>query len=287
MKISQLMKEKNTTLSFEVFPPKTSERYETVRAAVMEVGALKPDFFSVTYGAGGGTSLFTARLAAEVKAAYAIPALAHLSCVTSTKELVGTQIEKIKELGIDNILALRGDLIEGMDTTHLDYHYASELVEEIKRQGDFCVGGACYPEGHPEAKNLSEDIAHMKEKTEAGCDFLTTQMFFENHLYYAYVNLCEQAGITVPIVAGIMPITNENQVERSLKLSKAYVPKKFQQIVEKYTGNPDDFYKAGLDYAIRQVIDLYENGVKNVHIYTMNKAAVAKSILEAVASYRS
>lgn len=287
MKISQLMKEKNRTLSFEVFPPKTSERYEAVRAAVMEVGALKPDFFSVTYGAGGGTSLFTARLAAEVKAAYDIPALAHLSCVTSTKELVGTQIKKIKELGIDNILALRGDLVEGMDTTNLDYHYASELVEEIKRQGDFCVGGACYPEGHPEAASLAGDISHMKEKVDAGCEFLTTQMFFENHLYYAYVNLCEQAGIKVPIVAGIMPITNENQVERSLKLSKAYVPKEFQQMIDKYTGKPDDFYKAGLDYAIRQVIDLYENGVKNVHIYTMNKADVAKGIMDAVTSYRS
>lgn len=282
MKISDMMKQQERTLSLEVFPPKTTERYESVQKSVMEIAALKPDFISVTYGAGGGTSMFTAKLAKEVKDAYGVTAMAHLSCISSSKELVKEQLSEIRNLGISNILALRGDIPEGFSTEELDYHYASELVKEIKEFDDFCVGGACYPEGHPEAGSLTEDIEHLKYKVEAGCEFLTTQMFFDNSVYYKYLEMVENAGITVPIVAGIMPITNENQVERTLKLSGAFLPKKFIHLLESYSGNAEDFYKAGLDYAVNQVRDLYGHGVKNVHIYTMNKPQVAKTMQQAV-----
>ena len=282
MKISDMMKQKERTLSLEVFPPKTTERYESVRKSVMEIAALKPDFMSVTYGAGGGTSLYTAKLAREVKDAYDVTAMAHLSCISSSKEMVKEQLGQIRDLGLSNILALRGDIPEGFSTENLDYHYASELVREIKEFDDFCVGGACYPEGHPEAGSLTEDIEHLKYKVEAGCEFLTTQMFFDNSLFYKYLEMVENAGIRIPIVAGIMPITNENQVERTLKLSGAFLPKKFIHLLESYSGNAGDFYKAGLDYAVNQARDLYEHGVKNVHIYTMNKPEVAKTMQQAV-----
>lgn len=282
MKISEIIKQQQRTLSLEVFPPKTTERYESVHQSVMEIAALKPDFMSVTYGAGGGTSMFTAKLAREVKDAYGVTAMAHLSCISSSKELVKEQLSTIRELGLSNILALRGDIPEGFSMEELDYHHANELVKEIKEFDDFCVGGACYPEGHPEAGSLTDDIEHLKYKVEAGCEFLTTQMFFDNSLFYKYLEMTANAGITIPIIAGIMPITNENQVERTLKLSGAYLPKKFIHLLESYSGNTEDFYKAGLEYAVNQVRDLYEHGVKNVHIYTMNKLEVARTMQQAV-----
>lgn len=282
MKISDMMKKKERTLSLEVFPPKTTERYESVRKSVMEIATLKPDFMSVTYGAGGGTSMYTAKLAREVKDTYDVTAMAHLSCISSSKEMVKEQLGEIRDLGLSNILALRGDIPEGFSTENLDYHYANELVREIKEFDDFCVGGACYPEGHPESGSLAEDIEHLKYKVEAGCEFLTSQMFFDNSLFYKYLEMVGNAGIRIPIVAGIMPITNENQVERTLKLSGAFLPKKFIHLLESYSGNAGDFYKAGLDYAVNQVRDLYEHGVKNVHIYTMNKPEVAKTMQQAV-----
>lgn len=282
MKISDIIKQQERTLSLEVFPPKTTERYESVQKSVMEIAALKPDFMSVTYGAGGGTSMFTAKLAKEVKDVYGVTVMAHLSCISSSKEMVKEQLNSIKALGLSNILALRGDIPEGFSTEELDYHYANELVKEIKQFDDFCVGGACYPEGHPESGSLTEDIEHLKYKIEAGCEFLTTQMFFDNSLFYKYLEMIGNAGITIPIIAGIMPITNENQVERTLKLSGAFLPKQFIHLLESYSGNAGDFYKAGLDYAVKQVRDLYEHGVKNVHIYTMNKLEVARTIQQAV-----
>ncbi len=282
MRISDILKSNENTLSFEVFPPKTTKNYETVKNSVMEVARLKPDFISVTYGAGGGTSMYTAKLAKEVQENYDVVSMAHLSCVTSTRDMVREQVRSIKSLGIENILALRGDLVDGMDISHLDYHYAKDLVKEIMSIADFCIGGACYPEGHPECGSLSEDIEHIKEKVEAGCEFLTTQMFFKNDLYYSYVEKLNKVGVNVPILAGIMPMTNYKQVERSKELSNAYFPDEFLEWVEKYKTDNESFYKAGVDYAITQIRDLREHGVKNLHIYTMNKANVAKEIMEAL-----
>lgn len=282
MRIGELLKEQKKTLSFEVFPPKTTESYESVRTSVMEIAALKPDFMSITYGAGGGTSLYTAQLAKEVMENYGVTAMAHLSCVTSTKDMVKGQLRQIMGMGIENILALRGDLVEGMDISHLDYHYASDLIREIHTYYDFCIGGACYPEGHPESETIEQDIACMKYKVEAGCEFLTTQMFFDNDLYYRYVERLREVGITVPVVAGIMPITSRKQVERARDLSGSYFPKAFTDMVEKYQDDADSFYQAGIDYAISQVQNLREHNVLPIHIYTMNKPSVAQVIQEAV-----
>lgn len=279
MKISELLSRDEATLSMEVFPPKTTANIESVEKAVKSIAELNPSWMSVTYGAGGGTSEHTSRIAANIKAT-GVPALAHLSCISSTKEGVQRELTKLQSLGVDNILALRGDRVEGVDPASLEYSYASELVSEIKAFGDFCVGGACYPEGHPEAPNWKEDIKNLKKKVDAGCDFLTTQMFFDNELYYSFLYRCREAGINVPIVAGIMPITTEAQVARSIKLSQAFMPTKFRSLVDKFGSNPVAMKQAGIIYATNQIIDLLSNGVKNIHIYTMNKPDVSLAIQE-------
>lgn len=277
MKISELLGSENATLSMEVFPPKTSANIESVERAVNAISELNPSWMSVTYGAGGGTSAHTARIASGIKAT-GVPALAHLSCISSTKEGVKAELAKLKELGVENILALRGDKPEGLDESQLEYHYASELVSEIKAFGDFCIGGACYPEGHPEAANWKTDILNLKKKVDAGCDFLTTQMFFDNETYYSFLYRCREAGINVPIVAGIMPITTEAQVSRAIKLSQAFMPTKFRSLVDKFGSNPAAMKQAGIIYATNQIIDLLSNGVKNIHIYTMNKPDISAAI---------
>ncbi len=211
MKISDILRQEKVTLSFEVFPPKTDNGYKSVAHATQEIAALRPDFMSVTYGAGGGTSEHTVNIAFDLQKKYGVNVLAHLSCVSSTKEHVAKMLSTFKEKGIENVLALRGDIPEGGATAD-DYRYAAELVYDIKKQGDFCIGGACYPEGHPEAANKKEDILHLKEKVDAGCEFLTTQMFFDNSILYNFLYRIREAGITVPVIAGIMPVTNVKQI---------------------------------------------------------------------------
>lgn len=277
MKVSQLLNQDKVTLSFEVFPPKTSSSYESVAHATQEIAALRPDFMSVTYGAGGGTSEHTVNIAADLKKKYDVTVLTHLTCVSSTREHVAAMVKKYKDAGIENILALRGDIPEG-GAPHSDYHYAAELVRDIKSQGDFCVGGACYPEGHVEAANKTEDILHLKEKVDAGCEFLTTQMFFDNNLLYNFLYKIREAGITVPVVAGIMPITNANQIDRALKLSGSHVPQRFKALVDKFGSDPAAMKQAGIAYATDQIIDLFANNVTNVHVYSMNKPDVARKI---------
>lgn len=277
MKISELLKQDKVTLSFEVFPPKTSSSYESVARATQEIAALRPDFMSVTYGAGGGTSEHTVNIAADLKKKYDVTVLTHLTCVSSTREHVAKMLQKYKENGIENILALRGDIPEG-GAPHSDYHYAAELVRDIKSQGDFCIGGACYPEIHPESSNQKKDIKHLKEKVDAGCEFLTTQMFFDNNLLYNFLYKIREAGITVPIVAGIMPITNAKQVDRAIKLSGSFMPQRFKSLVDKFGSDPLAMKQAGIAYATDQIIDLYANGVENVHVYSMNKPDVAQKI---------
>ncbi len=280
MKVIDILKEDKLSLSFEVFPPKTSTNFENVRRATEEIAALRPAFMSVTYGAGGGTSAYTREIAQEMERC-GVPTLAHLTCVSSDRAVVHQRIEELKEAGIENIMALRGDLTEemaGQDRSTWDYRYAVDLVREIRRSGDFCIGGACYPEVHPESTHQKEDIVHLKEKVDAGVDFLTTQMFFDNHLLYNFLYKIREAGITVPVVAGIMPITNAKQVERAIKLSGSHMPQRFKSLVDKFGADPAAMKQAGIAYATDQIIDLFANNVTNVHVYTMNKPDVARQI---------
>ncbi len=281
MKITEIFNQNKYSLSFEVFPPKTSDAYDTVKTATEEIAKLKPSFMSVTYGAGGGTSKYTLDIARNLKAELGVPSLAHLTCVSSTRERVAARIEEMKAAGVQNIMALRGDIpadMQNADRSNWHYRHAVELVREIKGAGDFCVGGACYPEVHPESENQREDIRYLKEKVAAGCDFLTTQMFFDNNLLYNFLYKIREAGITVPIVAGIMPITNAKQVERAIKLSGSFMPQRFKTIVDKFGHDVAAMKQAGIAYATDQIIDLFANGITNVHIYTMNKPDVAKAI---------
>ena len=282
MKIIDLLNTEKLSLSFEVFPPKTETSFESVKNATEEIAKLNPAFMSVTYGAGGGTSKYTLEIAKNIKKMYNVPTLAHLTCVSSTKETVRERIVDIKNAGIENVMALRGDIpaeLENTDRSNWDYNYATDLIKELKSiNPDFCIGGACYPEIHPESTNQKEDIKRLKEKIDAGCDFLTTQMFFDNNLLYNFLYKIREAGITVPVVPGIMPITNAKQVERAIKLSGSFMPQRFKSLVDKFGSDPDAMKQAGIAYATDQIIDLYANGLTNIHVYSMNKPDVAKKI---------
>ena len=282
MKLSELLNNDKLSLSFEVFPPKTDTAFDSVKHATEEIAKLSPSFVSVTYGAGGGTSKYTLDIAKNINEQYGVPTLAHLTCVSSSKETVRDKIREIKEAGIQNIMALRGDLtpeLENSDRSKWAYHHAVELVRDIKEtDSDFCIGGACYPEIHPESENQKEDIKHLKEKVDAGCSFLTTQMFFDNNLLYNFLYKIREAGITVPVIPGIMPITNANQVERAIKLSGSFMPQRFKSLVDKFGHSPEAMKQAGIAYATDQIIDLFANGITNVHVYSMNKPDVAGKI---------
>ncbi|MBR2335085.1 MAG: methylenetetrahydrofolate reductase [Clostridia bacterium] len=282
MKLTKIFESERPHLSFEVFPPKTTTAFESVKHATEEIAKLSPSFMSVTYGAGGGTSQYTLDIAKHINEEYGVPTLAHLTCVSSTKETVKDMINKIISAGIENVMALRGDIPADKlneDRSKWTYHHAIDLVRELRNCGaDFCIGGACYPEIHPESATQSEDIKYLKEKVDAGCDFLTTQMFFDNNLLYNFLYKIREAGITVPIIPGIMPITNGNQIERALKLSGSFIPQRFKSLVDKFGSDPEAMKQAGIAYATDQIIDLYANGITNVHVYSMNKPDVAEKI---------
>lgn len=283
MKVLDLLKKDGFSISFEVFPPKNDTLFAKVEKATEEIAALKPSFVSVTYGAGGGTSQYTLDIAKNIKEKYGVPTLAHLTCVSSGKDTVKAQIENIKNAGIENVMALRGDLtpvLMNADRSALDYNHAVQLVRELKNSGfDFCIGGACYPEVHPESENSSTDIAYLKEKVDAGCDFLTTQMFFDNALFYSFLYRIREAGITCPIVPGIMPITSAKQVKRSIELSGSFMPQRFLSLVDRFVTNDSAMKQAGIIYATDQIIDLFANGIKHIHVYSMNNPDVASKIL--------
>lgn len=279
MKIIDIITQNKPSLSFEVFPPKTSSAFESIKETSEKIAELKPSYMSVTYGAGGGTSEYTISIAQNLQKNYDVTALAHLTCVNSTRDEVHSRLTSLKESGIENILALRGDIVSGNENREKwDYHHANELVEEIKQFGDFCIGGACYPDGHPESSHQKEDILNLKKKVDAGCDFLTTQMFFDNNVLYNYMYKIREAGITVPIVAGIMPVINAKQIVRSCELSGTYLPQRFKTIVDRYSDNPEAMKQAGIAYATEQIIDLFANGINAVHVYSMNRVDVAKAI---------
>ena len=284
MKISSLLQQKKVTLSFEVFPPKKQDDFDSVRQSAAELVSLHPDFMSITYGAGGSTQLNTAEIASAIQG-QETTALAHLTCVRATKEQLEQTIADLKKRGIENVLALRGDLpkdaAEGENLFPSGMSHASDLVPRLKQAG-FCVGGACYPEGHPESKNRDADIENLKHKVDAGVDFLTTQMFFDNDMLYSFLYRLQSAGIHVPVMAGIMPITNANQVSRMVDLSNAYIPRKLLSLCDKFRGSREAMWQAGIAYATDQIIDLISNGVRGIHIYTMNKPKVAQAILRNV-----
>lgn len=280
MKLTKILNSGKLSLSFEVFPPKNDTLVESVLATTEKIASLRPAFVSVTYGAGGGTSKYTLNIAKNIKERFGVPTLAHLTCVSSTKETVHGMINHIKEAGIENVMALRGDIPKDTSEHLTDYRHAVELVRELRESGnDFCIGGACYPEVHPESANSVEDIKYLKEKVDAGVDFLTTQMFFDNSLFYSFMYRIREAGITVPVIPGIMPITNSKQIERAKQLSGSFMPVRFMQLVDKFGSNPLAMKQAGIAYATDQIIDLYANGIKNIHVYTMNNFDVAQKIL--------
>ena len=284
MKLSKLLSGEGLSLSFEVFPPKTDSNFEGVKHATEEIASLGPAFMSVTYGAGGGTSRYTLDIAKNIKERYSVPTLAHRTCVSSTKETVKAQIAEMREAGIENVMALRGDLTPELaagDRSGWAYRHAIDLVRELRECGeDFCIGGACYPEVHPESRDQKEDIRYLGEKVDAGCDFLTTQMFFDNNLLYNFLYKIREAGITVPVIPGIMPITNASQIKRAIELSGSFMPRRFASLVDKFGSDPAAMTQAGIAYATDQIIDLFANGIKNVHVYSMNKPEVAKRILD-------
>lgn len=285
MKLSQILAAGKPALSFEVFPPKTSAGFRSVERAVRQIAALKPSYMSVTYGAGGGTSAYTISIAQEIRKNLGVESLAHLTCVCSTRETIRQQLAALSQAGIENILALRGDIPQGMDLSQPPYYrYAAQLIADIRASGNFCIGGACYPEGHPESGNQRRDIDFLKAKVEAGCEFLTTQMFFDNNILYNFLYKIRDAGIRVPVIAGIMPVTNGAQVARICQLSGMLLPPRFKQIVDRFGDDPAAMAQAGVAYATEQIIDLYANGVNHVHVYSMNKPQVAQQIHQNLSS---
>ena len=280
MKIIDRMLEDRVNISFEVFPPKTDDTFDKVLEATDEIAKLKPSFISVTYGAGGGTSKNTVKIASHIKNDLNVNSIAHLTCVSSTKDEVHRVVEDIKANGIQNILALRGDIPkDAAFPMPGHYKYACELIEDIKTQGDFCIGAACYPEGHVETEHKADDIAHLKQKVDSGVDFLTSQMFFDNSIFYNFLYRIREKGITVPVLPGIMPVTNGKQMARICKLSGTVLPQRFHAIVDRFGDDPKAMQQAGIAYATDQVIDLIANGVNNIHIYSMNKPEVAAAIM--------
>lgn len=278
MKISKIINSENVSVSVELFPPKEWTKIEETKAIVNEMAKSKPSFMSVTYGAGGGTSEHTVTLAKEIEALN-IPALAHLTCVSSSKEKIHQVIEDLKANNIENILALRGDLPLDDSILSSDFSHAYQLIDEIKKHGDFCIGGACYPEGHPESQSMEKDIEALKCKVDCGCDFLTSQMFFDNNIFYAFRYRMLKKNIHIPVIAGIMPVTNAKQISKITSLSGTLLPPRFKAIVDKFGDNPKAMKQAGIAYATEQIIDLIANGVNNIHIYSMNKAEIASSII--------
>ena len=277
MKIRELLNQEKATLSFEVFPPKKDTDFENVERAASDIATLHPSYMSVTYGAGGSTKGHTIQLAQSIQKQYQVPTIAHLTCVCADHKSIKTALDEMKNAGIENILALRGDIPQNYEgEVFTDFAHASELVELIKEYGDFCVGGACYPEVHPDSSSRKEDILGLKRKVEAGCEYLTTQMFFDNNIFFNFMYRVREAGITVPIIPGIMPITKKVQVKNAVKLSGCNVPERFKNIVDRFGDSEEAMKQAGI--ATDQIIDLMANGVRHIHVYSMNKPEIAAGI---------
>lgn len=287
MKISTITQKRPLTLSFEIFPPKRETALDSVLSTAQQLARWEPDFISVTYGAGGSTQAHTVEIASSLQTNTSIPALAHLTCVGASQQAMEESIARMKAAHIENVLALRGDLPQGQSASSLAatsaFQHASDLVSLLKKH-DFCVGGACYPEGHPESGSRNRDMDYLTRKVEAGCDFLTTQMFFDNDMLYSFLYQIQLRNIHVPVIAGIMPITRAEQISRMLELSNAYVPRKLLMLIDRFRDKPDSLRQAGIAYAVAQIIDLVSNGIRGIHIYTMNRSDIVNDILAATGS---
>jgi len=289
MKIKDLYETKSTVISLEIFPPKWDSPIETVFKTLDELKDINPDFISVTYGAGGKAKDRTVEIAAKIKNEYNIESLAHLTCISSTKEQVRECLEELRRHNIENILALRGDIPEDPDFDFpepLHYQYAADLISEVKEEGNFCIGAACYPEGHVECESKIRDVKYLRDKVSVGVDFLITQLFFDNELFFRFMEEIDLAGINIPVSAGIMPVLNKNQIERMTKLSGCHLPNKLKRILDRYENNPAALKEAGEAYAIEQIIDLMAWGVRGIHLYTMNKSDTAKRIIGNIENIR-
>ena len=286
MRISDILKNKKVNISFEVFPPKKTEMFEGVQTAVAELAKLGPDFISVTYGAGGGTSEYTAEISAEIQNKHGITSLSHLTCVSSTKDEINFAVERLKNKGIENILAMRGDIPADVKDFPNPKHfrYACDLINKLKELGGFCIGGACYPEGHIECSDMDTDLSNLKHKVDCGCDFLISQLFFDNGAFLRFRDKCAAKGINVPILAGIMPVQNAGQVKRMCAMSGASLTPKFTKMVEKYQDDSAALLQAGIAYATEQIVDLISNDVDGIHIYTMNKPYIAGQIMNNISA---
>lgn len=279
MKVTEILKQDKPTISFEVFPPKKDTDFADVEAAATSIAELNPGYMSVTYGAGGSTKGLTIKLAEGIQNKYNVPTIAHLTCVCADNAGISQALEDMKTAGIKNILALRGDIPKDYaGEIFTEFAHASELVKLIKASGDFCVGGACYPEVHPDSTDKKADIDGLIKKVEAGCEYLTTQMFFDNDIFYNFMYRIREAGIMVPVVPGIMPITKRAQVKNAVKLSGCNVPERFKNIVDRFGDTEAAMRQAGVLYATDQIIDLIANGVNHIHIYSMNKPEIARAI---------
>lgn len=277
MTIKDIISQDTPSLSFEVFPPKSSDGFGAVLDAALRIADISPSYMSVTYGAAGGNAVQTAELC-EKLLGHGVTPLAHLTCIASDRELITKRLADLKARGIENILALRGDIPKDMECPTPYYHHASDLIGRIREVGGFCIGGACYPEHHPESRNAREDIEGLRRKVEAGCDFLVTQMFFDNDILYNFMYRIYRAGIHVPVVPGIMPVTNAAQIRRICSISENTLPQRFLRIVDRFGDSPEAMKQAGIAYATEQIIDLYANGFNAVHVYSMNKPDVAAKI---------
>lgn len=284
MELMEKFRSKQLVVSFEVFPPKNDAAYAPVEAAVDALASFSPDFISVTYGAGGGTSVNTTKIAAHIENDLHIPAMAHLTCASSDKQTVHNVLSDLKARGVRNVLALRGDLPENFAPDDDHYRYASELVSAVREFGGFTVGAACYPEGHVEAASPEEDLENLKRKVDCGVDFLVTQMFFDNSVLYSFLYRALKKGIDIPVCAGIMPVMNPKQIARSCKLSGTTLPARLKTVVDKFADDPEAMQQAGIAYATEQIIELVANGVSGIHIYTMNRPEVAGAIMRNLSS---
>ena len=277
MNVSTILEQPGVSISFEVFPPKKADSFQSVRDAALSIASLRPNFMSVTYGAAGTTSGLTLELAEAIQKEAGVPTIAHLTCVAASKSDVDRMLEEYKSRGIQNVLALRGDIPHTGEMKH-DFDHAIDLIRYIHERSDICIGGACYPEGHVESLHKKKDLEFLKRKVDAGCSFLTTQMFFDNNIFYNFVYRARDIGIQVPIIPGIMPITNAKQLSRSVALSGTDVPQRFRAIVDCFGDSPEAMKQAGIIYASEQIIDLIANGVRHIHVYSMNKPDIAEAI---------
>ncbi len=283
MQIAELFTKERTVLSFEVFPPRKTSSIDTIYATLDDLQGLKPDFISVTYGAGGNAGdTSTCDIASAIKHKYGIEPLAHLTCVNYTREEIDRILDLLRENGIQNILALRGDINPAVPPKH-EFRYAQELVSYIRERGGFHVSAACYPEGHIDSDNLITDIHNLKNKVDAGAQHLISQLFFDNSYFYSFLERARIAGITVPIEAGIMPVVNKAQIERMVTLCGASLPAKFTKMMQRFEHSPEATRDAGIAYAVDQIVDLMSQGVDGIHLYTMNNSYIAKRIHASVA----